>query len=154
MLLIVLGTNLNAQITVSNNTKKNTVLYENVIKTVATDLKLDSVNIIISSNDFNSKMFRFEHAIATVKRVDSNTYSINVNDNNIRGWLIPSLIHEIVHIKQMHTYSLMIFKNYAVYKDEIYTVENSSYVNRAYEAEADKIAKALYSKYRKYFKQF
>jgi hypothetical protein len=90
-------------------------------------------------------------AVAAVKKI-GNVYSISIDDTEDLESINISIIHELIHVRQMIDNKLFYCKSFVRYEGRVYNNQNSTYETRPYEVEAVKQALQIYNANRKYFK--
>jgi hypothetical protein len=149
-IFITLSINLSANVNISNNTRKNDRIYQGIISRTCEILGIDNIDIIISSGQFYDKMESIG-AVAAIKKIGS-VYSISIDDTEDLESISISIIHELIHVRQMIDNKLFYYKSFVRYEGRIYNNQNSTYETRPYEVEAVKQALQIYNANRKYFK--
>ena len=131
----------------------NLILYENIMSIVSKDLNLDTcnINIIISYSTFDDQYDNHNNYLASTRKIDCNTYSINITKCYNKKDEIISFIHELVHIQQIQQKRMVILSRSVWYDNVTYTNKDVFEI-RNYETEAIKIANDLYFKNKKLFK--
>ena len=90
--------------------------------------------------------------MASVKPISKGIYNLNIEDFQTKSDLIQTIIHELVHIQQFDQHKLFLYKSFTIFDGKMYNEVNSTYETRPYEVEAIALSKALYKKYKLYFK--
>lgn len=148
LLLLVLGTNLNAQVKVINNTELDSIYLNDVISFASNKLLIDSIVIAVNPLDNNARLVATTDK-AFVVHTFGNLYSIYIAPGLSDYNLTNAIIHELVHVKQMLDGKLTIYKDYVIYKKTMYNNSNSIYEERPYEIEADRNGLMLYKRWTK-----
>jgi hypothetical protein len=140
---------ISGQIINDNTGLKLDNLFKNVFYNVYSELNIDTngLSIILSSNQFDKKS-DISYYKAIVRKIDNNTFVINIDESLYRSEKIKAFIHELVHISQFQSKQLKIFTYSAWFNGVTYT-QDVKYGERPFEVEAIRKTNEVYLSYKK-----
>jgi predicted metallopeptidase len=123
---------------------------DDVYATVAADLGLDTLPVrtikVVQASFKTTGIKPTDEPAAATQRLRNNDYLIALYCEMDTDRLVRVLLHEFVHILQMQTGRLQVFKHYIAFDGQLYT-RTTEWQDRPFEMEAIAMADRLYEKY-------